>query len=311
MRLVHDAVELSPMREPIQSRRAFLQSLVAALGLLGVSPLDALAKIQTNFKGDAVFKRIVHKAISEKWIELPIGELMGHIAKEFVDTPYVEATLEISPDREICSANLLGLDCVTFFETTLDFARMLKKGGRKPEDLLKQISHTRYRGGAPGDYITRLHYTTDWFVDNQSKGVIKILSDLPGAEPFTQKVGFMSAHPASYQQLAAHPDLVEKMKEREDAINSRSLKYIPLDKIASVEPILKTGDIVGVCTNKEGLDIAHTGLILRDDQGVAHFMDASSKKSRMRVTIEPGQISGVLNWSKNLTGAMFARPLEP
>jgi hypothetical protein len=52
-------------------------------------------------------------------------------------------------------------------------------------------------------------------------------------------------------------------------------------------------------------------LILRDDQGVAHFMDASSKKSRMRVTIEPGPISAVLNWSKNLTGAMFARPLEP
>jgi len=121
----------------------------------------------------------------------------------------------------------------------------------------------------------------------------------------------MSSHPDSYRQLAAHPELVAKMQRREKAINNRSLKFIPMDKIAAVEPLLKTGDIVGVCTNKDGLDIAHTGLILRTDDGVAHFMDASSKKSKRRVTIEPGPISSVLNWSSNLTGAMFARPLEP
>jgi hypothetical protein len=29
------------------------------------------------------------------------------------------------------------------------------------------------------------------------------------------------------------------------------------------------------------------------------------------VTLENGPISETLNWSKKLTGAMFARPLEP
>jgi hypothetical protein len=264
------------------------------------------------FQGEDVLKAIVDRATREKWIELATGDLMGKIAKELEGTPYVAHTLELSADREVCSVNLKGLDCVTFFETTLDLARMLKKGGRTSQDLLKEVQFTRYRGGAVGDYSTRLHYTTDWFVDNQKKHVVKVLSDLPGAEPFTQKVGFMSSHPDKYRQLAAHPELIAKIKRQEKTINSRSaLKFIAMDKLAAIEPLLKTGDIVGICTSQPGIDIAHTGLIYRTEDGVAHFMDASSGKTKMKVTIEPGPISGALTWSSNLTGVMFARPLEP
>jgi hypothetical protein len=212
----------------------------------------------------------------------------------------------------VCAVNLTGLDCVTFFEDTLCFARMLKKGGRTPGDLLAEVTFTRYRGGVLGDFTSRLHYTTDWLTDNEAKKVVKVLApDLPGAAPFTQKVGIMTEKPQNYRQLAAHPELVPKIKKYEDEINARTLKFIPMDKLAGVEPLLKTGDIVGVCTTEAGIDIAHTGLVYLDGEGVPHFMDASSARSRMKVTIEPGPISGSLSWSKKLTGAMFARPLEP
>jgi hypothetical protein len=57
------------------------------------------------------------------------------------------------------------------------------------------------------------HYTTDWFVDNEEKGVVKILTpELPGAKPFTQKVGIMSQHPENYRQLAAHPELLRAIR---------------------------------------------------------------------------------------------------
>lgn len=293
------------------SRRIFLLSILTTFGFFTSGRFTAAAQQLNAFKGEDVFNHILAKAGQGNWLHLPIGDLMGKIAKELEGTPYQSATLELSLDHEICSVDLSALDCVTFFETTLALARMLKMGGRTPADLLRTVSFTRYRGGVVGDFSTRLHYTTDWFVDNERKGVVKLLSDLPGAEAFTQKVGFMSNHPDSYRQLIAHPQLVAKIKSEEEAINSRSLKFIPMDKIAAVEPLLRTGDIVGVCTNQPGLDIAHTGLIWRDDEGVAHFMDASSMKSKRKVTIEPGPISHALNWSKNLTGAMFARPLEP
>jgi hypothetical protein len=275
------------------------------------SPSSYAAAVTTQFKGNDVFKRILLKAEKSKWSALPIGDLMGKIALELEGTPYVANTLEISPDNEICSVNMAGLDCVTFFETTLDFARMLKKGGHTPAALLAEVKFTRYRGGSLGDYISRLHYTSDWFADNEQKGVVKVLVDLPGAAPFTQKVGFMTEHPESYRQLAAHPDLIPGLKVIEEKVNNLPRTFIPVDKLAEAEPLLKTGDIVGVCTSKPGIDITHTGLIYRDQQGVAHFMDASSKKSKMKVTLEAGPISKYLTWSKEITGAVFARPQEP
>ncbi len=293
------------------SRRTFLRNMLAVLGSLSAFDWAAIAAQPTNFQGQDVFNRIVSRAVDSKWCALPIGELMGNIAKELEGTNYVGGTLDLSPDREVCTVDLNALDCVTFFETTLAFARMLKKGGRTADALLTEVSFTRYRNGAPGDYSTRLHYTTDWFVDNKKKHVVKLLSNLPGSEPFQQKVDFMASHPSSYPQLVAHPEMISIIKRQEEAINRHSLKFLPMNKIAAIESLLKTGDIVGVCTNQTGLDIVHTGLVLRDNEGVAHFMDASSKKSSMKVTIEPGPISQALKWSKNLTGIMLARPLEP
>jgi hypothetical protein len=299
-------------------RRTFLRragaggfGILAASAMSGVVGAAVEEKIDA-FKGGDIFNRILSKALREKWETLPIGQTMGHVARELEGTPYVGFTLELSKDREVCAVNLTGLDCVTFFEDTLDFSRMLKKGGRTPEAMLAEVTFTRYRGGVLGDFTSRLHYTTDWFVDNQQKKVVKILApDLPGAAPFTQKVGIMSEHPENYRQLAAHPDLVPAIKRFEDEINSRSLKFIPMDKLKGAESHLQTGDIVGVCTTAPGIDIAHTGLVYVDESGVRHFMDASSSKSKMKVTLETGPISETLNWSKKLTGAMFARPLEP
>jgi cell wall-associated NlpC family hydrolase len=297
--------------ESICKRRSFLRKSfvsIFAFNLLLTEKAFAAADSASSFNGDEVFGRVVSKAKVEKWRELPIGELMGKIARELEGTPYVAGTLDRNSDMETCTIDLTGLDCVTFFETTLCFARMLKKGEKRPSDLLKEVRFTRYRDGKQGDYSSRLHYTSDWLMDNQKKGVVKLLSDLPGAEPFVPKVGFMSEHPQSYKALAAHYELIAKIKKCENSINHYELKYYPLDKLALAEPLLQTGDIVGVCTNAPGLDISHTGLVLRDGEGVAHFMDASSNKQRMKVTIEAGPISKTLNWSKSITGAVFARP---
>ncbi|SPE54303.1 conserved exported hypothetical protein [Verrucomicrobia bacterium] len=298
------------------SRRELLR--LAALGTLGLLSSPAFAEDAADrpreqllrFEGQDVFNRILRKSSAENWRRLSIGELIGKIALELKDTPYVGFTLELSKDQEYCVVNLKGLDCVTFFEDSLDLARMIKRGKSAPNDLLAEVRTTRYRGGRIGDFTTRLHYTTDWFVDNEAKGVVKILTpDLPGAEPFTQKVGIMSQHPENYRQLAAHPQLLSEIRLAEDKINAHPLKYLPLAKLEAAEHLLQTGDIVGVTTTAEGIDIAHTGLCIKDDQGIVHFMDASSSRTRMRVTLEP-QISKCLNWSSELTGVMIARPLE-
>lgn len=115
----------------------------------------------------------------------------------------------------------------------------------------------------------------------------------------------MTVEPGNYRQLPAHLELIPKIRTFEDQVNARPMMFIRMQKL------VKTGDIVGVSTTEAGIDIAHTGLVYRDANGVAHFMDGSSGKDTMRVTIEPGPIGEALNWSVKLNGAMFACPLEP
>ena len=71
------------------------------------------------------------------------------------------------------SVNLNGVDCWTYFEIALGFARMLelKTGNYTPQDLLAMIELDRYRGGqCNGRYTSRLHYLEDWIDDNERRG---------------------------------------------------------------------------------------------------------------------------------------------
>lgn len=293
------------------SRRQFLLCLLLSAGMP-----DALA--QEIFQGEAVLQRILTRASQGNWQSLKIGPLMGLIARQLQNTPYQANTLEISPSGEICSVNLNGLDCVTFFETTLALARMIKKAAiakssrNSSRALLKEVQWLRYSGGKCGDYTSRLHYTSAWLLDNQKKGTISILNNLPAMVSLDKNIDFMSSHADSYKPLQAHPELIAKIKAQEAALNKEALRYLPLEKIAAAEHLLQTGDIVALVSNVPGLDVSHTGLIIKED-GVAHFMDASSRPSIMKVTLEHGSISQYLQGSasRQISGAIFARPLEP
>ena len=287
------------------SRRHFIGS-AAALSCA----LHARAEtLSSAFIGRPVFNRLMAKAAAEGWPELPLGELMGRFGQELLGTPYVGHTLELDDTVESCVVNLDGLDCVTFFESTLALARIVRAGTPTESAMLDAVRLTRYRDGIQNGYASRLHYTTDWIWDNARRGPVKDLApELPGAEPFTQQVGFMSAHPQAYRQLKAHPEWVPAIRRCEDAINARPKMFVPLARIAAIEPLLQTGDIIGIATTTPGIDISHTGICFKDAQGVAHFMDASSAPSRMKVTLE-GAMHEAVAGSPRSTGIVVARPL--
>jgi hypothetical protein len=283
--------------------------LLAGAGALALAPL-AQASEPTSFTGQAVFDRLVAKATAEGWQKLPVGELMGRLGQELLGTPYVAHTLELDDTKEFCTVNLDGLDCVTFFENSFALARILRAGKATPAAMLDAVRTTRYRGARQEGYTSRLHYTTDWIFDNVRRGNVRDLAvELPGAAPFTQKVGVMSGHPEAYRQLHAHPEWLPEIRSMEDAINARPRMFVPMAQVAAIEPLLQSGDIIGVATSTAGVDIAHTGLCLKDSEGVARFMDASSAPSRMKVTLERGPLHEAVSWSPRNTGIVVARPL--
>ena len=296
------------------NRRSFLLSTAgASAGLLLLPILHPAGGLlargvdPSKFTGRETFDRLLKLAQENEWRKLQMGELVARIGLELRGVPYVGNTLELADDREFCSVNLLGLDCVTFFESALGFARMLKKGGSTPEAMMAQVEYTRYRNGRVTDYSSRLHYTSDWFYNNEEKHVVKVVTrELPGAERFTHTVNFMSTHPNSYRQLKAKPALVPVITETERIINARKMYYIPKEKVAAIEPQLRNGDIIGITTKFDGIDCTHTGLCYRDSEGVLRFLHASSTKKEVTLGEE---LSVYLAGVSKHTGIMVARPV--
>jgi hypothetical protein len=262
-----------------------------------------------TFSGREVFERLLALAREHGWRKLAIGERIGAIGLALLHTPYTAATLESGDAREACSVDLNGLDCVTFFETAVGFARMLKVGGSTPRALLGQVRFTRYRGGRVNGYASRLHYMSDWLADNARKRVVRLVTrELPGAARLEGPVSFMSTHPAAYPPLAADPALVRTIARVEDRINGRPMVYLPKDRVVDAQPLLMTGDIVGITTSIDGLDCAHTGLCFRDEQGRLGLVHASS--TAREVTLDD-ELAAYLARVPTHTGIMVARPLEP
>ena len=115
----------------------------------------------TVFKGQEQFNRLVAKAKAGNWKGLPIGERTAAVGQALVGTRYKHFTLEIDNRIESPSVNFQGMDCWTFFEIALGFARMLNEpeSNWTPERLLYYIELDRYRGGqCTGEYLSRLHY---------------------------------------------------------------------------------------------------------------------------------------------------------
>src|SRR2546426_12226360 len=302
------------MNDATPGRRALLTLASRALlgaGVLAIARPDRGSGREGDSSvvtGQETFARLVTQAREHAWADRPIGERIGAVGMALRDTPYADGTLELYEDREVCSVNLRGLDCVTFFESALAFARMLRRGGRTPEALLAEVTLTRYRRGQLTDFASRLHYMSDWFVDNEDKRVVRLITrELPGAARFTKRVSFMSAHPEAYRQLKANPALVRKIARVEADINAREMHDLAKEKIAAARSLLMTGDIVGITTTIEGLDCAHAGLCYREAAGALRLLHAST--TRKAVTLDGGLATYPAGVSTH-TGIMVARPLE-
>lgn len=270
--------------------------------LIGGLALTIPKWLVEDFAGRKVFDGLMALAKKRGWAALSLPKCTAAAAQALIGTPYVGWTLERSADIESPFVTLEGLDCVTLFESSLGFARMLAHGGQSPEDLVKEVALTRYRGGRVDGYLSRLHYTSDWMLDNAKKGVVE-LPRLSGAERLTNPIHFMSSHPNTYRQLKAHPEWLPSLKEMEETLTSTEKWFVPKRKL--VEGELRTGDIVGLTTSMDGMDIPHTGLIVVEGHR-ARFLNASSVAKKV---VLDGSVCHVLATQKSLTGIMVARPL--
>lgn len=245
-------------------------------------------------------------AVDQKLSSLPINQVIIEIGKSFLGTEYVAFTLE-KGDEEKLVINLTGLDCYIFLETSLAFSRCIKNGKTSFEDFQREVANLRYRDGKLKEYPSRLHYFSDWIYDMDKRGIGKDITKEIGGITYVKKINFMTTHIDSYKQLKNSSRFVEEMVQIENEISSRNYYYIPQAEIESAESKIQSGDIIGITTNVEGMDIAHTGIAIRMEDGRIHFMHAPIVGKKVQITKEP--LADYIKGNKKQTGIMVLRPL--
>jgi hypothetical protein len=286
-------------------RREFIK----ASALLGVSAavLPSVLKaynISDDYE-DMKCAKII-KSFDASIKDKPIDEAIIEVGKSFLATPYVAGTLDTNPNRERLIVHVTGLDCVTFCENSLTIARILKQGKTDLDSYKKELEKIRYRNGKIDGYASRLHYFCDWIYDNDKKGIVRDITQEIGGVEYNKTIDFMSTHPDSYAALKNNPDAVAQIQAVENDINSRQKYYISVDSINKVFDSLQSGDIVGITSEVGGLDIAHTGIIYKED-GIPHLLNASLKLKQ--VVISDGSVQDYIRGNKKQSGIMVCRPL--
>lgn len=230
------------------------------------------------------------------------GQIYLDHAKEFIGTEYKGGTLDISQD-EMCVLNLDGMDCVTFFENSLAFTRSSQHKNNFDTFLIKnEIINTRYRNNKVDGYLSRLHYSSEWILENTKDGsLIDVTKDLGGIK-FSPQLNFMSKNNHLYKYL----NDIDKMKKIEENINSNEFYFIPKENVKKIEGQLNSGDIVFIKTNVKGLDYSHVGIIDKSD-GSARLLHASSKNGKVLIDTT---ISEYLKPHKTQTGITILRPIK-
>src|SRR5438046_9721984 len=128
-----------------------MAKIISVLFFLVVVAANAESRLpfSTVFKGRDRFDNLASKAKAENWKALPIGERTAAVGRALVGTRYKSFTLEIDNQIEAPSANFNGMDCWTFYEIALAFARMLNEPEENgtAEELRNYIERGRYSGG--------------------------------------------------------------------------------------------------------------------------------------------------------------------
>jgi len=214
------------------------------------------------------------------------NKLVEFYARELLGTPYVAHTLE--GDEEMLTINIHELDCLTFIESLYALTRATLTDRYSWRDFAANIENVRYRGGVMGDYSSRIHYISEWIIDNHMRGnLVEITPDLPHAAYMVKNIDYMTHHTDSYRQLKDDSAMVEKIRRYE--LRNHRFPYLKRswlnDKAVKAE--LRSGDFVTLVTSIEGLDVSHNGIIIVDDKGDPYLLDASMSGGKVMLESKP------------------------
>lgn len=222
-------------------------------------------------------------------------------------TPYAAGSLDRDSVEQL-QAHLQETDCTIFVETVLALARTAAKRERTWEAFGRELTALRYRDGRIDGYPSRLHYFSDWIIDNEQRGNVKEMTAALGGVDDTLQLHFMSRHAHCYPALQRDTTLIGVIASQEKRLSGSTVSVLPAECLDSAALAgIQSGDIIAFTTDIDGLDIAHVGIALNKN-GTVRLIHASS--SQGAVVIEKRALTLQLRENSRFTGIRIIRPLN-
>jgi hypothetical protein len=203
---------------------------------------------------------IIYKSSKIKDIARRIDFLSGQL----LDLDYIESTL--IGDINIPEAfviNLEGVDCFTF----IDYLEAMRLSNSFSEFTVN-LRKVRYKSGKVV-FENRNHFFTDWREFN-SDFIDDVTEEIGAQRTIKVQKTLNEKKDGTYYIPGVRPVL-------------REIKYIPSDKIdESVMNKLRTGDYIGIYSTKQGLDVSHVGISIKEGDKT-YLRHASSLKKHRKV----------------------------
>ena len=212
------------------------------------------------------------------------SERIAFISSQFLGLPYQEKTLVGGVQTpEVLTINLAEVDCFTL----LDYVEAMRLSASF-EDFKSTLKKIRYRSGVV-DYQHRNHFFTDWIEFNSD--LVTDVTEQIGADKMKKALKMLNGRVNNKQLLPNVP------------IRNREITYIPT-KVLNVQVIskLKTGDYVGIYSDRPNLDVTHVGIVIRDGNRLL-FRHASSASRHKKVIDEDFK-----NYVSGTSGIVVLRP---
>ena len=229
---------------------------------------------------------------------------VANVAALFLGVPYVAHTLDHSSEEPL-TIHFEGLDCTTFVETAL--ALWLLDSGATSQDFAQQLEQIRYRGGVRDNYLSRLHYFSEWGSDNVQKGYLEPICVAGVTELRTLPLYFMSTHADKYPLLQQLPSGVDSMRMVERRVSQLQQCVCSKEKVSRFVSELQAGDVVAFTSAVAGLDVLHVGFVF-EVEGQKRLLHAPSVGKV--VEISALTIEQIVNNRKNYSGMMAWRPIK-
>jgi hypothetical protein len=245
----------------IQATRQFILFLFLTTLLSCAPPHGKIGKTRDLGKWDtAAIDQLLNDAGR---IDDP-GEKVAFLSAPFLSTPYRANTLIGSAEiPEIFVLRLDRVDCFTF----LDYIEALRRSSNFHE-FVNNLRQVRYQQGQL-DFLSRNHFFSLW--GNAPLAPLHDVTAQVGGEKTRWTTKYLNQNKEGDLFLPGYP------------VKKQTIAFIPGEEIdATILSRLHTGDYIGIYSPNPGLDVSHTGIVIKKG-GTTFLRHASSKWLRKRV----------------------------